>query len=133
MSAADRLDMRQPDLGKCEARLGIGGAERGQPIDMRDQSGGCARRRQRAVDRQQRDEALAVDAVAETLGQECAQFVEPVGGAVKPAAIACPPPLTSSPAWRAAITAGPSATPGTERPDPLAIPSATATTQAGRW
>ncbi len=47
---------------------------------MRDQPGGGTRRRQRAVDRQQRDETLAVDAVAETLGQERAQRVEPVGG-----------------------------------------------------
>ncbi len=51
---------------------------------------------------------------------------------VKPAAIAWPPPFSNSPAWRAAITAGPSGTPGTERPEPRPIPSPTATTQAGR-
>ena len=34
--------------------------------------------------------------------------------------------------WRAAMIVSPRATPETERPDPLPIPSATATTQAGR-
>ncbi len=38
---------------------------------------------------------------------------------VRPAAMACPPPFTSRPAWRAAITAAPRSTPFTERPDPL--------------
>ncbi len=42
----------------------------------------------------------------------------------KPAAMAWPPPVSSRPAWRAAMTAAPRSTPGTGRPEPLARPSA---------
>ena len=54
------------------------------------------------------------------------------GGSENPAAIGWPPPVVRIPAWRAAITAAPRSSPVTERPDPLARPSAIPATQAGR-
>ena len=121
------------DRGKGEARLGIGGAERRQRVDMRR----SARRLRR-----QRDSAPSIDSSGTSRSRSMPSPSRSARNArnassrsaatVKPAAIAWPPPLTSSPAWRAAITAGPSANPGTERPEPLPMPSASATTQAGR-
>ena len=57
---------------------------------------------------------------------------QPGSASENPAAIAWPPPVSSIPACRAAITAAPRSMPVTDRPLPLAMPSASAATQAGR-
>ena len=57
----------------------------------------------------------------------------PPAASVSPAAIACPPPATSSPLSFAASTAAPKSTPEIDRPEPLPPPSSvSAITIAGR-
>ena len=78
MPAADRLDMHDARRGKGEARLGVGGAERRQRVEMVDQ----LRRRRRAGESapsiaSSGTSALAAEPVAEPLGEELAQRVEP--------------------------------------------------------
>ena len=73
-----------------------------------------------------------VDPISQPSTRNARNVLSLSAATVKPAAIAWPPPLISRPAWRAAITAGPRGNPAIERPEPLPIPSATATTQAGR-
>ena len=51
---------------------------------------------------------------------------------VNPAAIACPPPLISKPRLARGDHCGAEREPGIERPEPLPMPLASATTQAGR-
>ena len=102
-----------------EARLGVAGAERADPLDMPTSSGVAAARRERRIDAELTDRRRRRRVRAETLGEEARELRQRLARTVRPAAMAWPPPLTSSPAWRAAITAAPRSTPGTERPEPL--------------
>jgi hypothetical protein len=100
MLAADRLDVDDAHRREDEMRLGIGGAERGQRLDMANEIGRRRAGREPAVDDALGNERFAIEPVAEPLGEIQAQGVDPVGGD------------------------------GEAEPRP--IPSATATTQAGR-
>ncbi len=111
MRAAHHIGAQHPHLRQHEARLGIAGAERAEALDqlgeIRRRRRGAARRRSRA--RAPARRAQHLDG-ARARGNRAAPAA--FRRTVKPAAMAWPPPLTSSPAWRAAITAGPSASPG---------------------
>ena len=133
MAGADRLGMRDAHAGKGEARLGVGGAERRQRGDVVDQPALAPRPTDSAPSiAQLRHQPLAVEAVAEPLGEKVAQRVELVRGDREArrhrmaAAIDQQPGLARRDHRRAERQ------PGTERPEPLPMPSASATTQAGR-
>ena len=68
-----------------------------------------------------------MDLAGITVAEACAAV--PI---LNPAAIAWPPPFTSNPAWRAAITVLPRSTPSTERPDPLPVSPSNPITKVGR-
>src|ERR1700687_1101060 len=52
MAGADWLDIGDDAGGKGKARLGVGGAERSQRVEMVNEAAASALRRKRAVDRQ---------------------------------------------------------------------------------
>ena len=80
MPGADRLDIGGAHRREREARLGIGRAERRQPLELGDEIALRRAGRERAVDRQLGHQHRAVEPVVEPLGEELLQLDEPVGG-----------------------------------------------------
>jgi AbrB family looped-hinge helix DNA binding protein len=80
MTGTDRLDVHRLHPGKGKARLGIGGAERRQRVEVVDQSADGARRRQRAVDGELGHRALAAASITQPHREKCAQRLDLVSG-----------------------------------------------------
>ena len=94
---------------------------------MLRQLGRRARHRQRALDRQIGRRRAEPDAGGQALvrGTRGTRARAPPGAKTRPPS-RCPPPVVRMPACRAAITAAPRSSPGSERPEPFASPSAIA-------
>ena len=79
MPAADRLGMDDAHAGKGKARLGVGGAERRQPVELIDQRDRAAAGGEHPVDASSGTSVSRASPSTKPLGQKLSQLVEPVG------------------------------------------------------
>src|SRR5207302_3037708 len=76
MPAPDRFGVDHPYTGKGQSRFGIASAKGRQPGDVVDQRTLRRGKRERCVDAEFRYQLLAVEAIAQALGEKPAQSVE---------------------------------------------------------